>query len=163
MSYLSKIHNFFKNLSTPKFIIIMTLLTFVILIPFYPILHFLSSISKTPNARPLAYPSLFIYKVFVGCIIAPICETLTSQTLIIYLVCKIHKLKNNNIIAIFISALLFGLGHYYSISYMFQTFIVGILLAYSYVLYENKPESPFWVVSAIHSLRNFISVAMMYF
>ncbi|MCB2291453.1 hypothetical protein LGK97_17150 [Clostridium sp. CS001] len=60
------------------------------------------------------------------------------------------------------SVLFFGLSHCYNIKYIFQTFIIEILLAYSYVFYKSKVQSPFWVVAGIHALRNFTSVCLFY-
>ncbi|NFA58951.1 hypothetical protein K8O96_06035 [Clostridium sporogenes] len=40
---------------------------------------------------------------------------------------------------------------------MICTFTAGILLAYSFIVYEDKENSGFWVTAIIHSLMNLIT------
>lgn len=91
---------------------------------------------------------------FSVCLIAPIIETLIGQMAPIVLL----KKYLNEIKLILISAAIFGLFHWYSLAYIFNTFLVGIIFSTAYI-YWNKPTMihPFWIVCAIHSLRNLIS------
>ncbi|EPY2285022.1 CPBP family glutamic-type intramembrane protease [Clostridium sporogenes] len=88
-------------------------------------------------------------------IIAPLWETLIYQMGVIKLFSLNKKIKNNKLILIIISSIFFGLAHVgYSILYFFYGFMIGITLAYSFIVYEEKENSGFWVTAIIHSLMN---------
>lgn len=152
MKFLKPLDNFLRKLSTIKFIIIITIATFIISAIFGSIVQILNiensqtqlSISKAP----------YIVKLVAVGIIAPLLETLVFQHGIIKLLRK--RAKNNDLAVIFISALIFGLAHCYNVLYVIHTTLIGVLLAYSYIIYEDKKMNPFWVVVIIHSLRNSI-------
>jgi hypothetical protein len=89
---------------------------------------------------------------FIAVIFGPLLETLIFQTLIIYLVKKI--LPKFELIAILISGILFGLGHFYSGAYVVYTTIIGFVLAFVYIFSLKKGFNAFFVVFAIHALHN---------
>ncbi len=99
---------------------------------------------------------------FLLVIFAPIFETLIGQVLPIKLTEKILRNKHK-VIPMLISAILFSLMHFgYSIWYSLLTFPLGILLAKTYVIFQKRKESSFWVTAAVHSLRNLIAVISIY-
>ena len=151
MKFIKKTDEFLKNLSTLKFIITITFCTFLVSLAF----GCLVSILNVPiSDTDVISNSSFIEQFIVTVIIAPLIETLINQYAIIKILRKLNILENRNLIIILISAILFGLGHTYNLQYVIHTFFIGILLAYSFVIYEKKESSPFWTVCAIHSLRN---------
>ncbi|MCB2361671.1 type II CAAX prenyl endopeptidase Rce1 family protein [Clostridium estertheticum] len=152
MKFIKKSDEFLKNLSTLKFIITIAFCTFLVSLAFGCLVSILNApISDTDVA--ISNSSL-IEAFIVAVIIAPLIETLIFQYAIIKYLRKLNILKNRNLIIILISAILFGLAHTYNLQYVIHTFFIGILLAYSFVVYEKKESSPFWTVCAIHSLRN---------
>ena len=104
----------------------------------------------------------FLGLFFLAVIFAPILETLIGQLIPIKLTQKVLRNKMN-IIAVLVSAIIFSLGHFgYSIWYSLITFPLGLLLAKTYVIFQKRKESSFWVTTAVHSLRNLIGVISIY-
>jgi hypothetical protein len=93
---------------------------------------------------------------FLAVIVAPLFETLIFQKFLIEFSIKmLDRLKLNNfLIPILISAIGFGLAHYYSLIYLINGLSMGIVLAYSYSIALKRKESAFWIVTLIHSLVN---------
>ncbi|MDO4771581.1 CPBP family intramembrane glutamic endopeptidase [Porphyromonas sp.] len=85
-------------------------------------------------------------------IIIPMVETLLSQKLPYWGLTKISYLKQNIWIVFLISATLFALLHFYSVAYIIYTFVVGLILIYSY--HVRIKRHPFWTITLIHSLFN---------
>lgn len=151
------INNYFQGLSTFKFIITMVLVTVLVMVPFIP-LFFLyekygGQMGGADNIKKLSLLSTII----VASIVGPIVETFIFQYGIIEILSSIKIFKEKNIIIAIIAALLFGISHSYSYIYVFYGFILGLVLAYSYLTYKKKSFSAFWVVFWIHCIRNTIS------
>ncbi len=96
----------------------------------------------------------------VVCIAAPLVETFLTQKV------PIEYLKDylKPIQLVLVSAAIFSLIHWYSIAYMIHTFIIGVVLAAGYVLW-NRPQilSSFWVIVIVHSCKNLISFFLLNF
>lgn len=147
-----------RSLRTSVFIVVMTLLSVAIVLPFLPILYSLEAITG-PTAGPSISDKPLIYQFVGGVLLAPVIETLIFQAAPILLLKKYSSLKPGAIILV--SSLFFAVAHHYSISYVLFAFLVGVFLAYSYVLYLKKEASAFWVVTAIHSLRNLFAMVFI--
>ncbi|MCY6356245.1 CPBP family intramembrane glutamic endopeptidase [Clostridium sp. ZS2-4] len=159
---LNKLHNYLKNLSTIKFIAAIVLFTYLIFIPLIPLFYLGEKyIGPMGDATSIARSSLFT-QIILTSIAAPILETLIFQYGIIEILNLIPYFKGKNIIITIISALLFGIAHSYSLLYIFFGFSIGLLLAYSYIVYRKKNFSAFWVVFWIHCIRNTISTILLY-
>ncbi len=65
-----------------------------------------------------------------------------------------------NVFVICLSALSFGLSHNYSFLYMVGTTITGLLWAYTYILSQQRQESPFINLCLIHATTNLIVVML---
>jgi hypothetical protein len=124
------------------------------------LLSFIFNIEISEATSETSKSSMFLNFV-VAIIIAPLLETLIYQYAVIKLLRKVKILKNNNYIIILICSILFGLSHTYSLSYVINTTIIGIILAYSFITYEKKGIPPFLIVCAIHSLRNLFSFVVI--
>ncbi|MCF8018512.1 MAG: CPBP family intramembrane metalloprotease [Vallitaleaceae bacterium] len=145
---------YLRSLSTAKFILIMVFISYLVVIPVV-LMGFLMNIHVGgPEFEdiPLALMILIVV------VIAPIWETLVYQLLIIRQLKKLIFFKRRSSLTILISALVFGAVHIYSIYYMFYAFIIGLLFAYTFVIYEDKKASAFWVTMAIHGLKNGIAM-----
>ena len=68
-------------------------------------------------------------------------ETLISCTLIIDLLRRITFFKENRIILIIVSAIPFALGHFYNLTYVITTFLVGVIFSMYYLNILEKTKS----------------------
>ena len=158
MILIKKIHDKVYNLSKPKFIVTIVILDFIISVMFIPIsILYETYVGSIGGPEHSNLKELVIY-----CIIAaPLLETLIFQKGIIKLLSLSKKIKNNKLLLIFISAFFFGVAHgIYSIVYMVWASMIGIFLAYSFIIYEDKEKSGFWVTAIIHGLMNLIGSVM---
>jgi hypothetical protein len=96
------------------------------------------------------------YFFFLAVIFAPLFETRIFQKFLIEVSIKIlERFKRRSfIIPILISAVGFGMSHYYSILYVINTVSIGIVLAYTYSIVRERKENAYWVVASIHALVN---------
>lgn len=156
MKYINKLDMYLRSLSTAKFILIMTLVSYIVIIPLALMAFFIKLYVGGPELEEIPLVLFFLIVVIIG----PIWETLVYQLLIIRFLKKFSFFKNRKLLIIVISAMFFALAHVYSIYYVFVGFMMGCLLAYSFVIYEDKKVSAFWVTMAIHGLRNGISVVI---
>lgn len=157
MNILKKVHIYLEGLSNFWFAVVITLFTYLALIPFIPI-YFLYEkyIGEMGGISNSCEESIF-FLVILASIIAPLLETLIFQYGIIKILNRVNIIKDKKIFIGIISASVFGLAHTYSLLYVFHTFIIGLLLSYSFIVYENKGKSGFWMTAMIHCLRNSIS------
>jgi len=93
---------------------------------------------------------------FLALIFAPIIETFFCQLIPISLSQRFIKYYPN-IIGVTISTILFSWIHLnYSIWYAIALLPVGVLLANTYIIFQKRKESSFWMTSFLHSFRNLI-------
>jgi membrane protease YdiL (CAAX protease family) len=97
----------------------------------------------------------------VGCLIAPLFETLVLQYAPIR-ICQI-SLHWSRRRAIFISALLFGVLHNYNIGYVVAMLGMGLVFAYAFTVFDKKGSNPVLWVTILHTARNVISLIFWYF
>ncbi|MCT4634043.1 MAG: CPBP family intramembrane metalloprotease [Firmicutes bacterium] len=160
MNTVKRIDNYFRNVSTLKFIIWMVLLSYIVVIPIIPLLSLLeSSDMNGPESIKNAHP-IIEFIAAVG--IAPLIETLIFQTAIFYFLRKIQFFNDRSCLIILVSALAFGMAHTYSILYILFGFLIGLILAYAYHLSYDRPNSPFKIIVCVHALRNFIAFLLLY-
>lgn len=170
---LKRLHNYLKSLKKFKFILIMTLFTYLPQILFLQLIVALLSI-MFPDFQGVPHPSSTIDSsgiyLFLSLFIAPATETLFSQTIPIHLLLnKKRPSKKNIFITILISSIIFTWRHGYSISYLVFAFFMGAILAYSYIIYLLKARqglendfSPYLVVFSIHFLRNLTALGLRF-
>jgi uncharacterized membrane protein (DUF373 family) len=91
-------------------------------------------------------------------IVAPLLETFLVQSWIIKQVLKYSN--NNRLMAVIISATIFGLAHYYSVPYILKAFIAGILYGLLFVTISCKGKNPFWYIALTHSAYNCIGFVL---
>lgn len=92
-------------------------------------------------------------------ILAPLIETFIFQFLIIEGTLRVLKKSSfKKYIAAVLSALLFGLTHYYNIYYIGYAFLSGIIFAGIYFYAKGrKGLNPYWVVVSIHAVGNLVA------
>jgi hypothetical protein len=96
-------------------------------------------------------------------ILVPLIETLIAQLLIYKLVMRINPIKNKMGYFFFLSSALFGISHFYSLSYILTTAMIGLILAFPFYYYHNNIKMAFWTTAIVHALNNGISFAMYYY
>lgn len=85
-------------------------------------------------------------------IIAPIVETLIFQYLIIEV---LLNLKLKPWVCILVSALLFGVSHWYNLVYILVTTVVGLIFAYYYLALRHQNfMNKLVLITIIHALSN---------
>jgi hypothetical protein len=89
-------------------------------------------------------------------------ETILYQWFVIKILSLIKYLREHIIIIVIISAFLFGISHFDSVVHQFIAFTVGLILAYSFLISEEKKFSPVLIVSIIHCLHDFILISIIY-
>lgn len=151
MNIFKKTNNFFNKLNVTSFIIIMTIITYVLNILLVYIVF------KTTNVRPrdsYGAVKISLLGLLSPIIISPWIETVLFQGLIFYIFSTTKNL-NRPIIKVLVSALFFGSFHsVYNLYYAISAFVAGIIFAYSYLLYEKKNISPIKVTALIHAGNN---------
>lgn len=91
---------------------------------------------------------------FIAVIFAPFLETLIFQYVIISYI--ISKKSKAFLLSCFVSAILFGLSHYYSAAYILKTFLSGLIFGTLYLVVVKKKANAIIVVTIAHALFNFI-------
>jgi len=157
MKYINKLDTYLRSLPTAKFILVMTLISYIVVILIAIMVFFMKIDIDGPEVEEV--PVVLLFLIFV--IIIPIFETFIYQFLIIRLLKKFNFFKSRKLLVVLISAVFFGTGHIYSIYYVFFTFVLGLPLAYAFIIYEDKKVSAFWVTTAIHGLINGVSVVIV--
>lgn len=104
----------------------------------------------TPNETIMQQP--FVEQILATVILGPIIETLLSQKWLYSLLSLIKRLKENKIWIAIIGGIIFGLFHFYSLSYIVYNIFMGILFMSAYIL--RKGENPYWTVTALYALTN---------
>lgn len=132
------------------------LLSFIVLILISPLIYIVEKIVGESKAGPNKHHWLLII------VIVPIIETFIFQYGVFKILQAFKFTRSKYVIYIFISALLFGLEHWYSIKYILFAFTAGIALAYTYYLYHKNAIKAFWTTTLIHSLRNLTSLVIFY-
>lgn len=162
---VKKINNYFINISSTKFIAIMVILSYALLVPLLPFYLLLSNFIPVSDGAVHIKESSFVFKILLGSIIVPYIETLIFQYGIINFLEQNKYLSKNKWMIISISGIAFSLSHTYDLYYVINTFIIGVLLAYAFVLYKSSPKklSPFKVTFFIHAVRNTITTILLLF
>lgn len=150
-----------KALSPAKFVLSMLVLSYLIYIPFIPLMLVLPGSSDTVQNVGKSIDQ-FIVRIVMSGLFAPVYETFIFQFGIIEILSSFNLFKAKKWLVAVISAFIFGILHYSSISYMFFAFIAGLLFAYAYFTYKEKSHSAFWIVYWIHCIRNSIACVVMY-
>jgi hypothetical protein len=96
----------------------------------------------------------FIWTVILG----PLFETIIFHFILMEILIHIfNKVAYGNWWVVSISAIIFGLSHYYSIDYIIIAVSGGVVLSIAYIVARKRNMIAFLVVFAIHAILNFIS------
>jgi membrane protease YdiL (CAAX protease family) len=143
------------GLSTPQLILTALALTYAGVVPAVLVtLALPGEAVGGPGFEKRGLVSMLLF----GCVIAPLVETALHQWACLRL---LSKLRCPVSAAIVVSALLFGLGHTYSIAYVAMTFWTGLVLAAVFVIEDRRAGRPFLATAAVHAMRN--GITTLYF
>ncbi|EEM92329.1 MULTISPECIES: CPBP family glutamic-type intramembrane protease [Bacillus cereus group] len=153
---LKKINRFMFSLSTIWFILFILLGTFLVIIPLN---LFLPEIQKNPIME-----DSIIVQILLGVVVGPIYETFIFQVFLFWVLSFIPFIKDRDYLIILIASIVFGLNHFYGITYVVGTTMIGFLYNYCYWVYQKKNEknqvklSAIGIVFIIHLLHNVITI-----
>ena len=99
-----------------------------------------------------------IEEFFLVVLFAPIFETLIFQSFIIKK--SLQYFNNDKVVAVIISALLFGLTHYYSFPYIIKATIAGALYGLLYFIIKKQNKEPYIYIALVHATYNLIGFAI---
>lgn len=161
MKLILELYSKWTKLSPIAFVFTTTILNFILMIPIGIILNFYGvRLDEIGGADHEKYSIWAFFSLVV--IVAPIIETFIGQVFPIKLIQKILP-GHRSYLAVFTSAIFFALLHYgYSIWYSLLTFPLAILLAKTYIIFQKRQESSYWVTTGVHALRNFIGFIAIY-
>ncbi len=151
------INKWFKSENLLFYVFLYLIFSFLVILLPISIYYFVQYLNPTfifnSSSKPFVNLTHSGWSIFIAVVlIAPICETFLFQHIII----KALLGKINTVWVIFISSFFFGLSHFYNFFYVLNTFFVGTVLAFAYVNWNGKKQSPFLVVFLIHSLHNLL-------
>lgn len=98
------------------------------------------------------------FQIISSIVIAPLLETAIAQKMIIGFSRTYIK---NNLICIAISAVLFGLGHYDSVTKIFQTMFMGFYLGLFYMVLKKKGAHAFYLTALLHGFWNLFAIIII--
>jgi len=149
---MKKIYRFLLSLKNYKLFFFIFLSIFFINVFFILTKNLitLKTISNVNTTNISLYP-----RIVLTLVIAPLLETLIFQKFI-FNSCRLYI--KSNLICILISAILFGLNHYDSITSIIQTFIIGIGFSLYYSILRKKEKNAFLKVALLHCLWNLLSL-----
>ena len=149
-----------KGLNSFSFIIITTVLILVLMIPIALVLNILDINDEDIGGIDFENYSFFVFFILTV-IIAPIIETFIGQVIPIKIA---RNLLEKKIFVLLLSAFFFSAMHIgYSIWYGFLVFPMGFILAETFIIFEERRESSFWITASVHSLKNLIAIISIIF
>lgn len=154
MNLLKRIHLRLNKLNDFQFIILGAFFAYISLIPFSFLADFYEKFVGTIGGPSMFNDSNKLFVFTMAVILGPMAES--SIIILIIRILK-NKLKiGSNIRILILTSIIFSVLHYYSIFYMIVIFIPAVVFIYSYMYYEYKKLTPFWVMTSVHSLYNCI-------
>lgn len=115
--------------------------------------------TSSPNAF-VAENNLYV-TILMVVILGPLIETFFFQKLLFILLNQIKWFSKNKLAIIIIGALLFGLLHFFSLSYIVFNIFAGIFLMFTYIIRSGK--MPYLTTFALHALNNITALAIIKF
>ncbi len=105
-------------------------------------------------------PGFTVGVFIVVVLVSPFLETFVAQFLLVRLVVRIFKSTK---LAIVISALLFSLAHYPAVGFFIPAFLIGVVLAWGYIVKLERKQKAFILINVVHSLHNLLIFAIHLF
>lgn len=164
--WLSALHERVSNLPDAIFLVLMFICSYImaaITSPLYDV--FVDIESFDTSFFGFTFDETFLIAVIIG----PFFETIYYQCLPIeicnFIYRKSRKLKPNYVLIILLSSSLFGLMHYpayaavggitFGIIKVINSFSIGLVLAYTYLVYKMKAGNAIIATTILHMIINF--------
>lgn len=157
---LNRFYTYWISLSPIKYILFSTLLSLILSIP-YAIYFEIVGINFNQIKGPEFEKYTILENLILAVIIAPIFETYIGQVIPIKLIKK-YVNWNKTISAIIVSTLLFSLLHIqYSFWYFLLTIPIAFILAVTYISFQGKKPSGYWMTAFVHAAKNLLAVILL--
>jgi len=150
---LQKINLSLNKLNSIPFVIVFTSILYIVSFSSNFILGFIKQndhILIDFHSKGENFVLIYVVPLFF----APVFETFLGQSLPYFLLKKIRFLNEKSYLILIISAVIFGLLHFYSLFYMIYAFLIGIVLMYAYMVRVKSHKNAFLLVAICHSLLN---------
>lgn len=121
---------------------------------YYFFIKYDSVFAPTPNETIMTLE--LRRKIVEVVVLAPLIETLIFQKWFYKLFSYIDWFNQYKILIILLSAVVFGLIHFYSLSYIIYNFFVGAFFMFVYII--KIGNRPYWTVAVLHGLMNLFSI-----
>jgi membrane protease YdiL (CAAX protease family) len=158
---MQRINSFILNLPFLSSLLVLTAILLVIRIfcrfifeyclEGYDIIFF-----ETPQEQLSTQP--FYLAVLQVSIIGPIIETFIFQGIIYHVLVMFNCFAKNKWGILIIGSLLFGMVHFFSLSYIIVMSITGAFFMYSYIIRYGKHA--YWTTVCLHSLINLYALLL---
>jgi uncharacterized protein len=157
MNPLQHFYTHWASLPPARFVIVTTLLSILLTIPFFLLLK-LAGVTpadiRTPDIRGFGMVKAISY----GVLLAPLLETVIGQVLPIFLIQRFVRWKPDTI-AVVVSTVLFAAAHAtHSIYYPVIILPTAFFLALTYVVFQGRKESSFGMTFLVHACKNLLAV-----
>lgn len=168
---MKKLHRYLYNLPRFQYILIAVIPQLILIF----ILYYLFEYNVEPLPPDMLKSNNWMCSSFAGFFIAsiaaPFVETLLIQTIIVGLfILYFPNSKKMQIMGVFVSSIAFGFLHlfntsdmYWGIFWALRAGLMGIILAYTYILYYYKTKrhtTSIWMTFLVHATNNFLSVVV---
>lgn len=154
MKRLNELANLLNDLNDLEYIVIISFLSY-----FLVTIIFNNKIVAQDVTNIIPYKGILNTVEVLGklLIVYPIINTYLYQHIVINILRRVNV--KNNLLLILFSSLLLAITYYNSFIPMF---LFGIILSYSYILYNNKKMSSESVILLIYMLTNLLSVITIF-
>jgi hypothetical protein len=142
------------------FIYVIWFMSYAVLLPLIALDTVVVSDALHQSDGPKNLPEFgMLGRLLVGAVLTPIVETAIFQWAPIRVLRTWMKLPNT--LAIGVSAAAFGAAHTYSIGYVVFTFLIGLVLAFGFVVRDYPGGRPYLLICIVHAMRNVVSSLLM--
>jgi len=162
MDFIDKVDNIFPRRSVVKFILLYFFFILLFFIFSSSVFEFFFSpigLSKNPISKINSIQNILLLTVVIG----PFLETLIFQYFLIkgfYLLIenqpfnKTYYNKKTVLISVFLSSIIFGCMHYYSLYYIISMIILGFIFGFVFFLSITRKWYSFPLIFLFHALYN---------
>ena len=146
-TWFYRINTKLRGLSLLSFILVIGVAIYIPVIILLPLYYYFPDgyIIEIPDEQS------FIFDAVLFVVVAPFVETVVFQMAVIKIFRRLFGF--NDICLCVLSAVIFGAVHSPFVTQC-MAFLTGLLLAYSYIIYEKSAGSAIFMVMLLHMIRN---------
>ena len=160
MPFFNRISAQLGRLHPAAFVYVILFLSYAVLLPLIALDDVVVSDALHQTDGPKNLPAFGMFgRLMVGSVLTPLVETAIFQWAPIRLLRTWLKLPAA--LTVGISAVLFGIAHTYSIGYVVFTFLIGLVLAWGFVVRDYRGGKAYLLICIVHALRNAVSSFLM--